>query len=115
MQSLNGAKAMLVKINFPREAVCMNILFMVLFNTTAQIVLVATALVFPVAVLTLMLACIAIGSLLTRPVFTGTSVARSRSNAAWRCGNRRAQATRETQNTWPVRVSRYVISCFARL
>jgi lipopolysaccharide transport system permease protein len=77
IQALNGAKAMLVKINFPREAILMNGLYMVLFNTAVRLLLVAivmviwkvplgaTVLFFPVAALALMLAGFGIGLLLT--------------------------------------------------
>jgi lipopolysaccharide transport system permease protein len=77
IQSLNGAKAMLVKINFPREAVLLNGLYMVLFNTAVRLLLViavmliwkvpvsGTILFFPIAILALMAAGFAVGLILT--------------------------------------------------
>lgn len=76
IQSLAAAKPMLVKINFPREAVLISGLYMVLFNAGIRLLLVlavmvvwkvpigASALFFPVAVLALLLAGFAIGLLL---------------------------------------------------
>jgi lipopolysaccharide transport system permease protein len=43
--SLGAAKAMLVKINFPREAVLMGGLYMVIFNTVIRLLLVAAVLI----------------------------------------------------------------------
>jgi lipopolysaccharide transport system permease protein len=76
IQALNGAKAMLVKINFPREAVLMSGLYMVLFNAGVRLLLVVavmlvwkvpvgpTVFFFPIAVIALMAAGFAIGLLL---------------------------------------------------
>jgi lipopolysaccharide transport system permease protein len=75
-QSFNAAKSMLVKINFPREAVLMGGLYMVLFNFMIRLVLVAivmawwhvpvdgTLLFFPVAAAGLLAAGFAIGLML---------------------------------------------------
>jgi len=43
--SFGAAKAMLVKINFPREAVLMSGFYMVLFNTAIRLVLIAAVVV----------------------------------------------------------------------
>ena len=71
--SLNGAKAMLAKINFPREAILLAGLYMVLFNFFVRLVLVigvllwwkipvsATVFFFPVAMGSLLLTGFAIG------------------------------------------------------
>ena len=73
LSSFGAAKAMLVKINFPREAVLMGGLYMVIFNAFIRLVLVAgvmvwwkvpvsdTLLFFPVAMAALMAAGFAIG------------------------------------------------------
>jgi len=75
-QSFNAAKSMLVKINFPREAVLMGGLYMVLFNFMIRLVLVAAVMVwwqvpvgetlvfFPVAATALVAAGFAIGLML---------------------------------------------------
>jgi len=71
--SLNGARAMLAKINFPREAILLAGLYMVLFNFLVRLILViavllwwripvsSTVLFFPVAMGSLLLAGFAIG------------------------------------------------------
>lgn len=76
IKSLSAAKPMLAKINFPREAVLMSGLYMVLFNAVVRLLLVAavmivwkvpistTVLFFPVAVVALMTAGFATGLLL---------------------------------------------------
>jgi len=73
LNSFNAAKGMLVKINFPREAVLMGGLYMVTFNLFVRLLLVAavmlwwqvpvdqTVLFFPVAMAALMAAGFAIG------------------------------------------------------
>ena len=73
LQSFGAAKSMLVKINFPREAVLVGGLYMVIFNLFIRLVLVIavmvwwqvpvnqTALFFPVAMAALMAAGFAIG------------------------------------------------------
>lgn len=75
--ALGGAKSMLTKINFPREAILLGGLYMVLFNFAIRMVLLvavmiiwkvtpsATLAFFPVAMVGLMLAGYAIGLLLT--------------------------------------------------
>lgn len=77
INALQGAKPMLVKINFPREAIFMSGLYMVLFNVFIRLSLVAVVMViwkvpvsgsvlfFPVTVLALMMAGFAIGLFLT--------------------------------------------------
>ena len=77
IQSLTKAKAMLAKINFPREAILMGGLYMVAFNFLVRLLLVAgvmifwqitpgaTLLLFPVAMFSLMLAGFCIGLALT--------------------------------------------------
>ena len=76
IQSLGAAKSMLVKINFPREAVLMSGLYMVLFNAAVRLLLVVavmafwkvpvstTVFFFPVSVIALLAAGFAIGLLL---------------------------------------------------
>lgn len=71
--ALNGARAMLAKINFPREAILLGGLYMVLFNFFVRLLLVAgvmvfwkiqpstTILFFPVAMATLLLTGFCIG------------------------------------------------------
>jgi len=73
LQSFGAAKSMLVKINFPREAVLVGGLYMVIFNLFIRLVLVVavmwwwqvpvdqTVLFFPVAMAALMAAGFAIG------------------------------------------------------
>ena len=73
LSSFGAAKSMLVKINFPREAVLMGGLYMVIFNALIRLALVAavmvwwqvpvdqTVLFFPVAMAALMAAGFAIG------------------------------------------------------
>lgn len=73
LSSFNAAKGMLVKINFPREAVLMGGLYMVIFNALIRLVLVVgvmiwwkvpvdqTVLFLPVAMVALMAAGLAIG------------------------------------------------------
>jgi len=73
LQSFGAAKSMLVKINFPREAVLVGGLYMVIFNLFIRLVLVVavmwwwqvpvdqTVLFFPVAMVALMAAGFAIG------------------------------------------------------
>jgi lipopolysaccharide transport system permease protein len=73
LQSFGAAKSMLVKINFPREAVLVGGLYMVIFNLFIRLVLVVavmwwwqvpvdqTLLFFPVAMAALMAAGFAIG------------------------------------------------------
>jgi lipopolysaccharide transport system permease protein len=73
LQSFGAAKGMLVKINFPREAVLVGGLYMVIFNALIRLALVAavmwwwqvpvdqTVLFFPVAIAALMAAGFAIG------------------------------------------------------
>ncbi len=73
LQSFGAAKSMLVKINFPREAVLVGGLYMVIFNAVIRLLLVAavmvwwqvpvdqTLLFFPVAMAALMAAGFAIG------------------------------------------------------
>jgi lipopolysaccharide transport system permease protein len=75
--SFGAARAMLVKINFPREAVLMGGLYMVLFNTLIRLLLVVGVILFwripvgptiaflPVAVAGLLLAGFAIGLIIT--------------------------------------------------
>jgi lipopolysaccharide transport system permease protein len=75
--SLSSAKAMLVKINFPREAVLMAGLCMVLFNAAIRLILIAAVVVFwripvgptlaflPLAILGLLSAGFALGLLVT--------------------------------------------------
>ncbi|GAA5118466.1 ABC transporter permease [Luteolibacter yonseiensis] len=75
--ALGGAKSMLTKINFPREAILMAGLYMVLFNFMIRMVLLsavmiywnvtpsATVMFFPVAMAALMTAGFAIGLTLT--------------------------------------------------
>lgn len=75
--ALNGAKPMLAKINFPREAILMGGLYMVLFNFLIRLLLVAavmifwqitpgvTLLFFPVAMAALLIAGFCIGLALT--------------------------------------------------
>lgn len=75
-QSFNAARAMLVKINFPREAVLLGGLYMVVFNALIRLVLVAVVMVmwsvpvngmvlfFPVTMAALMAAGFAIGLVL---------------------------------------------------
>jgi lipopolysaccharide transport system permease protein len=75
--ALNGAKPMLAKINFPREAILMGGLYMVIFNFFIRLILVAgvmaywkippstTLLFFPVAMAGLLAAGFAIGLALT--------------------------------------------------
>ena len=75
--SFAAAKAMLVKINFPREAVLMGGLYMVLFNAAIRLVLIAAVLIFwqiplgptlaflPIALLGLVAAGYAIGLFIT--------------------------------------------------
>lgn len=75
-QSFNAAKAMLVKINFPREAVLVGGLYMVIFSALIRLALVAVVmawwkvsvnemlLFFPVAMAALMAAGFAIGLML---------------------------------------------------
>jgi len=76
LQSFGSAKSMLTKINFPREAVLVGGLYMVLFNFFVRLLLVAavmwiwhvpvdrTVLFFPVAVVALIATGFAIGLLL---------------------------------------------------
>jgi lipopolysaccharide transport system permease protein len=73
LQSFGAAKSMLVKINFPREAVLVGGLYMVIFNLFIRLALVVavmwwwqvpvdqTVLFFPVAMIALMTAGFAIG------------------------------------------------------
>jgi lipopolysaccharide transport system permease protein len=73
LQSFGAAKSMLVKINFPREAVLVGGIYMVLFNALIRLALVAavmwwwrvpvnqTVLFFPMAMVALMAAGFAIG------------------------------------------------------
>ena len=73
LNSFNAAKGMLVKINFPREAVLVGGLYMVIFNSFIRLVLVVAVMVwwqvpvdhtvifFPVAMAALMVAGFAIG------------------------------------------------------
>jgi len=75
--SFGAAKAMLVKINFPREAVLMGGFYMVLFNAAIRLVLIAAVLILwripvsgslaflPVAILGLLAAGFAIGLFIT--------------------------------------------------
>jgi lipopolysaccharide transport system permease protein len=75
--SFGAARAMLVKINFPREAVLMGGLYMVFFNTLIRLILVVGVILFwrvpvgptiaflPAAVAGLLLAGFAIGLLIT--------------------------------------------------
>lgn len=75
--SFGAAKAMLVKINFPREAVLMGGLYMVLFNAAIRLILIAAVMAywrvplgptlafFPIAVCGLIAAGFAIGLLIT--------------------------------------------------
>jgi lipopolysaccharide transport system permease protein len=75
--ALNGAKPMLAKINFPREAILMGGLYMVIFNFMIRLLLVAgvmifwkvtpsaTILFFPVAMAGILAAGFAIGLALT--------------------------------------------------
>ena len=75
--SFGAARAMLVKINFPREAVLMGGLYMVFFNTLIRLLLVVGVILFwripvgptiaflPLAVAGLLLAGFAIGLLIT--------------------------------------------------
>lgn len=75
-QSLIAAKAMLAKINFPREAVLMGGMYMVVFNCLVRLVLVAAVMIywqvtpsawillFPVALAALLTAGFAVGLLL---------------------------------------------------
>jgi lipopolysaccharide transport system permease protein len=75
--ALNGAKAMLSKINFPREAILMGGLYMVIFNFFIRLLLVAavmifwkvtpttTILFFPVAMAALLVTGFCIGLALT--------------------------------------------------
>lgn len=75
--ALNGAKSMLAKINFPREAILMGGLYMVVFNFLIRLLLVAavmlwwgitpsvTLLFFPVAMAALLLTGFAMGLMLT--------------------------------------------------
>ena len=75
--ALNGAKAMLAKINFPREAILMGGLYMVIFNFLIRLLLVAavmiywkvtpnsTILFFPVAMAALLVTGFCIGLALT--------------------------------------------------
>lgn len=72
-QAINAGKAMLAKINFPREALLMGGLYMVLFNLAIRLVLLALVMIvwkvtpgigflmFPVAVLGLLAAGLAVG------------------------------------------------------
>ena len=74
--SLNASKAMLAKINFPREAILMGGLYMVLFNFLIRLLLVAavmifwqitpslTILFFPIAMAALLIAGFCIGLVL---------------------------------------------------
>jgi lipopolysaccharide transport system permease protein len=76
-QSLNAAKPMLAKINFPREAILMGGLYMVIFNFLIRLLLVAvvmlwwgiqpsaTILFFPLAMASLLLTGFSIGLALT--------------------------------------------------
>jgi lipopolysaccharide transport system permease protein len=76
IQSLAAAKPMLVKINFPREAILLSGLYMVLFSAGVRLLLVvgimllwkipigASVLFFPVALLALLTAGFAVGLLL---------------------------------------------------
>ena len=76
INSFNGAKAMLVKINFPREAVLVGGLYMVISNTLIRLALVVavmlwwhvpvseTLLFFPVAMLALLATGFALGLIL---------------------------------------------------
>ena len=71
--ALNGAKPMLAKINFPREAILMGGLYMVIFNFFIRLILVAgvmaywnviptfTVVFFPIAMATVLLAGFCIG------------------------------------------------------
>lgn len=75
--ALNGAKSMLAKINFPREAILMGGLYMVMFNFIIRLVLVAcvmiiwkispsnTILIFPLAIGSILVTGFAIGLALT--------------------------------------------------
>ena len=75
--ALNGAKPMLAKINFPREAILMGGLYMVIFNFLIRLILVAgvmifwkviptaTILFFPVAMGAILVTGFAIGLALT--------------------------------------------------
>jgi lipopolysaccharide transport system permease protein len=75
--SFGAAKSMLVKINFPREAVLMSGLYMVLFNAAIRLVLIAAVIIFwripvgqslaflPVALLGLVAAGFALGLFVT--------------------------------------------------
>lgn len=77
IQALTKAKAMLAKINFPREAILMGGLYMVVFNFFVRLLLVvgvmlfwkitpgATILFFPLAMFALMLTGFSIGLALT--------------------------------------------------
>ncbi len=76
-QSLNAAKSMLAKINFPREAILLGGLYMVIFNFLIRLALVAavmtvwkvaptaTVLMFPVAMAALLATGFAIGLAIT--------------------------------------------------
>lgn len=77
INALNGARAMLAKINFPREAILMGGLYMVLFNFLVRLLLVAavmffwkispntTILFFPIAMAALLVTGFSIGLILT--------------------------------------------------
>lgn len=76
-QAIGKSKAMLAKINFPREAIIMGALYMVVFNFLVRLILVAgvmiywkiipspTLLFFPVAMAFLLITGLAIGLLVT--------------------------------------------------
>jgi len=76
LQSVNAARPMLVKLNFPREAILMSGAYMVGFNTLIRLTLMAAVLLiwqifpglgvvaFPVAILALMLSGFGLGLML---------------------------------------------------
>jgi lipopolysaccharide transport system permease protein len=65
--ALNGAKAMLAKINFPREAILMGGLYMVIFNFIIRLILVAGVMVFwkVIPTATILFFPVAMGAVLT--------------------------------------------------
>jgi lipopolysaccharide transport system permease protein len=77
LNQTNSAKAMLSKINFPRESLILSGIYQILFNSGIKVVLILAALIimgvypgwslllFPFAMLSLMLAGITVGMLLT--------------------------------------------------
>lgn len=77
IQSMGRAKAMLAKVNFPREAVIMGGLYTVFFNFLVRLLLVvgvmivwkitpsSTIMIFPLAMVSLMMGGLCIGLLLT--------------------------------------------------